>query len=299
MSSKQEPTEELGFLLLNKPNITKQTEANYKNIYFKIYNQLDTYIKDTTQDKLLDVIKEISNDKPTNEWTYINIPIMIKQLYNYKYDKLDNRRQQLRDAREAYTKEENNKKSEILPSLKVLKDFTEAKYKSGDYISFIINNLLITFGLRNKDLDLFITNKEELKKRNESVNDTNNIKNYIIIKKTEIDIIINEYKTIQTYGQKRFTLKSNKMIKALNELPINSYLLSANGSRISDLGLNKYIQNRTYNGLSEGDYFKILIKDAMTKSNSLELLKYYSRTRGTSAETIIQNYNIQGMEKKV
>lgn len=293
MSIKIEPTEELKLLLENKPNITKQTQANYKNIYFKIYNELDSFIKDVSQEKILEVLKRLSNDKPTNEWTYINIPIMIKQLYGYKYDKLNKRRETLKGDRIQYTKTENEKKSLVLPSLKVLKEYTEMKYKNEDYIGYIINYLLINYGLRNKDLDLFITTKEELHKKGESVIDVTKPRNFILLKKTEIEIIINEYKTVQTYGQKKFTLKSRQFLSAVKQLPLNSYLLSVNGEKISELGLNKFIQYRTYNGLSEGDYFKILIKDTMTKPNSLELLQYYSGTRGTDVNTIIESYNIQ------
>jgi hypothetical protein len=279
MSVKTIITEELKELLNSKDNVSETTKKNYINQYNKLYSQLGKPIGDADEDKIIDSIKEISNDNPSNSWTYLNIPIMVKKLLKKDVDKLEEWRNELKEQRESHTKKNNDNKE--LPSLKTLQEFTNQLYEQGKWRDFIINELLLTLGLRNKDLNLTIVDKEP--------DDVS--RNYLVAHKAAIELIINDYKTAANYGKKELVIRNKKLRHAVSQLPLNSNLLE--NSNV----IHRYIQRRLYkhNGkyLGEADYFKILVKATMKKKNSMKLLEMLSDTRGTDVQTIFDYYNIQ------
>ena len=91
---------EIDKLIASKPNITAQTQSNYRNIYKKLFNIIMKPINEADQESILYVLEDISNGNISNELTYLNIPILLKQLYNQDYSILDKRRNDLKELRE-------------------------------------------------------------------------------------------------------------------------------------------------------------------------------------------------------
>jgi hypothetical protein len=238
---------EIDKLLESKPNITAQTQSNYKNIYKKLFNIIMKPLNETDQDTILFVMNEISNDNISNELTYLNIPILLKQLYNQDYSILDKRRNHLKELRE---KEIKNAKEVDLPTYDDVKKYINDLSKSDQYRKHIVNYLIFNYGVRNKDCNVFITTRNSLKSIDTNVN-------YLLVKKSEIEWIRNDYKTITSHLQQRIVIKSKKFIEAVKALPLNTWLLSGTDSPISETSLTNTITRMLYNhngkNISESD----------------------------------------------
>jgi len=280
---------ELNQLLLFKSNISQQTQKNYERIYNKIRDKLSNDIADTNQNKIIEIIEKLSNENPSNFLTYINVPIIIKKMTNNDVDLLVKVQKEYDGLRTKHIQNSIKQKKVELPDFNVLKKFTDELYDKQEYQKYIINFILINFGLRNKDLQLYIVERNSIK-------NTEVEQNFILLQKSKAELIINNYKTIENYGQKKIKITNKKFIDACYKYGVNSYLLNDNGDKskpVVETGLAQYIGRRLYNGLTEGDYFKILIKNAQKKKNSLKEIQFLSETRGTSLDVIMKHYNIQ------
>lgn len=279
-------TTEIDELLASKTNLTQTTLNNYKRIYKKLYDECNGPIKDLDEDMIIEVIKEISNNNPNSEDTYLTIPINIKKLYNLNCDKLLEYRKQLKPLILKHTENINQQKSKDLPKFKELENYLKSLYDNKKHQEYIINYILMNYGTRNKDLDLFVTKYNKKEKYENKMN-------YMIVFKTRVDIIINDYKTITTFGSKYFKITNKKFIEMANQLPLESWLLKTpTGEHIKQESLTSYIPHRLFNKLGEGDYFKILILHLMNKKNAIQTIQKISATRGTDFKTILEHYNI-------
>eukprot|EP01031_Cornospumella_fuschlensis_P038261 gene38261-46493_t len=278
--SKNIVTEELKNLLDEKKDITQQTRTNYINQYNKIYEITKSPLSELDQNEIKNAIinasfnsrtpiqdRKESDLKPTNIWVYLNIAIMILKNEGKPYNHLDDWREEMKEKRSSHTQKTNDDKE--LPSFKELEKFTNQLYEDGKYRDYIINKLLLTLGLRNKDLNLTIVDKEP--------DDVS--KNYLIVKNSIlVELQINDFKTVKKYGEKELVIRNKKLATASKNL-VGTHLLD-NSSVIQ-----KFIMRRLYkhNGknLSEGDYFKILVKHLLKQDNSIQLLRQISDSRGT------------------
>ena len=170
------------------------------------------------------------------------------------------------------------------PPLDELKEYLEELYNNEEWEKYVLNYLLINYGVRNKDVDVFITD-------NSAIPDED--KNLLIVRGFSVDWVRNIYKTAKTYGQKVIKIKDEKFLDAVRKLPNNSWLLNNKGNHISESAVGKHIVRRTYMGLSEADIFKILVKDITTKGkNVLSNLNELSNYRGSSLVTIKDSYDL-------
>lgn len=275
---------EIDRLLERKPNA--QTQANYRNIYKKLFNIIQKPINETDQEYILIVLDEISNANVSNELTYLNIPILLKQLYNKDYSILDKRRNFLKEVRE---KDMKVVKEIDLPAYNNVREYINGLSKSNQYRKYIVNYLIFTYGVRNKDCNVFITTRDTLK----SI-DTN--MNYLLVKKTEIEWIRNDYKTITSHLQQRIVIKAKKFVEAVKSLPINTWLLSGTDKPISESSLTNTIARMLYlhndKNMTESDYFKLNIKHLQSQPNSYTKIMTLGVYRGTNPETIEKYYNV-------
>jgi hypothetical protein len=274
---------ELEEFITTKSQNSPQTIKNYRTQYKSIRALLDNDINKSTQPEILDAVKELSNGNVSNEWTYMNLPFMIRQHQGYNVDLIQKRRDELKKLRETHvqTQKENY---QSLPTMKAVQDFTKQLYKNKEYKKYIINFLIINYGVRNKDVDVLIVGGAKDAK--------DNSKNYLIVKANEVEWRINEYKTLQNYGAKKITIKSKPFLEAIKSLPLNTWLLSGNETQLKESGLGTTIKRLLYNNLTEGDYYKIILNDINTKPNTTQLLEYYSRTRGTDYHTMLKYYDV-------
>lgn len=266
-------------------SLTEQSKKTYRNNYNKLYSILQKPLRDEDQEIILIAVEETANGNINSQLTYINIPIMIKQHYNRPVDILMSQRELL------FAKREQQQKQSVeidLPTYKDVKKYVNELYGVNN-VKYIVNYLIFNYGVRNKDVDVFITTRELTR-------DVNNENNYLLVKQNEIEWIRNNYKTSNFYGQKRIVIKAKNFINAVKSLPLQTYLLSGTDKPIAETSLNNTISRMLYKhndkNMTESLYFKLLIKQLQTQPNSYSKIIALGNIRGTDASTIEKYYNI-------
>jgi hypothetical protein len=176
-------------------------------------------------------------------------------------------------------------KNDDLPAASAIKAHMAALVKNLNHRDSAINFLIYTYGVRNQDIDCFITTRTETPIKPDT--------NYLIVKNTEIKWIRHVYKTASVYGSKHIIIKSPRFSRAIRAIGTGQWLLAdASGRHIKSVSLSRFIPKRLFAGLSESDYFKILVRDAQLKTNPLGILQKLSKSRGTDLETVHNAYNM-------
>ena len=161
---------------------------------------------------------------------------------------------------------------ETLPTVKEVKKYMDTLYDKGDYLSYCLLYLMVTYNTRNKDLILSVVKSKK---------ETNDTDNFIVLTKTQAIYIRNDYKTAFKYGQKTQVIKNLKFLNAISNL---SHLLKPTDN------IDRVIKKATdgIGRISEGTLAKIVLKE----NNTINGLKRVSKNRGTDINTLINSYNI-------
>jgi len=159
-----------------------------------------------------------------------------------------------------------------LPTLREMRVHMENLYQNGDYRSYAIMFLLLTFTVRNKDM---------IAKVVKSKKDTNDIDNWFIVGRKQVTWIRNKYKTAEKYGTKTHVIKNEKFLTAISKL---EHLLK------EDQNIDRVIKNITADigGITQSTIVKVVLRHNNTMNN----LRRVSRNRGTDMTTLVENYNI-------
>lgn len=279
---------ELENFLTSKTNLTSISIKNYTNAYKRIKQFLSKDISESDEETLIDVVNMVDNIN--SKIVLSNLMIMIKNHLEQSTKKLDKFRDQLFIERNKITSQKLQEKNLELPSYQVIDAYIKTLDENQSYSEYIVNYLTFYYGLRSKDVNLFITTRKLTKNINTETN-------YLIVKKTEIEIILNDYKTIKQYLQKRIVIRNKNFVQICHILPLSIYILSGNNNPINESSLHNIITKTFYKHdgkhLTEGDYFKIRIRDLQSKPNSLQEIKKLGEYRGTSLDTIVQYYNLE------
>lgn len=272
--------------VIKSRSLTDKSKITYRNNYIRLVNVLQESLREADEKDILKAINEISNNSINNKLSYINIPILIKQLYKKPVDILLSRREQLLIERD---KKQKQSVDLDLPKYNDVKKYVNDLYDTNK-VKYIVNYLIFNYGVRNKDVNVFITGQRKSKAM-----DTN--KNFLLVKNREIEWIRNDYKTLTTFGQQSIIIKAKKFIDAVKSLPLESYLLSGNNKSLAETSLNNTISRMLYKHndkhMTEGEYFKLLVKHLQTQPHSYSKIIALGELRGTAAETIEKYYNIE------
>lgn len=240
----------------------------------------------TSQPTIIKKLKELYNN-PNTLSLYLNMIILVRRHLNLEHEKLIKLRNDLRDAIIKLRKENMTSTKSELPN------YNEINEKLNELVGirYILNYLLITYGLRNKDINLLYVNKLPSNKEDE---------NYLVQTKNSIKLDINDYKTDNTFGNKSITITDKKFKDELNKLNLkdNTYILpKRDGSKLKVNSFNDKVLSLTIDGLGETKIFKILVKHLLDKKdfNKLEDLV---NSRGTSLSTIMKSYNVYNNSNK-
>ena len=264
----------------SRDNITDTTKKDYLKKLRKIHTILGKGILKTSNDTIISKLtEEIPN--VASRYTYINLPIMVKNYFGYDANLLIEEREQLKLQRDGHTEAKKSDESIVYQDLNCIKKEIERLAQTKDYTKFIINYLLFKYGIRNKDLNVFITNDN---------NNLNSTDNFLFVSSKSVKWIINDYKTKATYGTKEITIRNPNFLRVMRLIPNNSYLLSYEGKRIENSSLDRFIKTRTLHNLSEGEVFKLILHENRDKKNLEDVKKKFSKWRGTDIDTINKFY---------
>lgn len=276
-------------------NINKSIGDATKRTYNSVYRRLmkltgDESVLNMSEDRL---IKTINQDgiPPQSKNTLLSVAMYIRKSKGLSSDKIIKFRDTtLFKEKVAYKEQKNKSLEEELPSLEKLENYTKTLFKNEQYISYIVNFLMLRFGLRNKDLNLIITNNQDVT----FVGDKSKV-NYLYVTKKYVTYIRNDYKTHSTYGKQKHKIEKSHFTRAVKAVLGDDYekplFQVSDGDGISEDSVSKIIQRFTYNNLGEGKYFKIQIKDLKNQGN-IRRIRELAKTRGTDLETVFQEYDI-------
>jgi hypothetical protein len=270
--------------------------VNSKRTYQTNYNKLmssgeffNTTITNTPNNKIIQIIKNIT-DNAFNRQNYLTIPIKLKKLASKPVMELETYREQNKSEVLNHKQEKKESANLLGITLKNFEAYVARLYTLGLYEEYIVNYLMLRYGVRTQDLDVVILDNK-LKKQ------MKNDDNYLVLYKTKIEYIRNKYKTYKTYGQKKIIIKDKKFINAVKELKRGDFepLLMKDGRRLNpETELNKIIQRMSFSNYGEGRLFKLLVDAYKYDENKLKEL---SDSRGTSLSEILSSYTTENLIK--
>ena len=283
--------DELDQALEKNKSIGEATKRVYGSNYRRLLRLTGgELILPMSQDRIIKFIHQDSIP-PQSQNGLLSVVLTIRNNNGLKNDKLIKFRDTtLYNEKVADKRIKNIKLKDDLPEMDDLEKYTRSLYNKQDYVGYIINFLMLRFGLRNKDLNIVITNNQDVT----YVSDKTKV-NYLYITKKYITYIRNDYKTFSSYGKQKHKIEKAFFTRAVKEVIGNEYekplLQLRDGDAISEESLAKVIQRNTYNGLGEGKYFKIQIQ-SLKKQGNIKRIRELSKSRGTDLETVFQEYDI-------
>lgn len=280
-------------LVLELQELFKNNEMsiNTKKTYQTSYNRLvnsGLFSKSITETPNLEIIENIKSitDKAESRNALITICVRLKKNAEKSIIELEHFRVQNNTDR---LNEIKTKKPDMISdgiTLKTLLDNEEVLYNSKLYVKYIVNYLMNHYGVRNQDVNVLIIKNRKSIIPNE---------NYLLVRKTKIEYIRDNYKTKSVYGVKEITIKDKKFINTVLQLERQEgepLLKTQRGERLSSESQNRVIQDLTYNGLGEGRICKILVGEYKYDDAKLNEL---SNTRGTNRADIMKHYTTEDL----
>jgi hypothetical protein len=269
-------------LINEMSNIKDATKYNYLKLLDRLIKaQFNfTYIK--MNEENTEAIEKFLNsnfNKPNQKLDILKIIMVLRIQLNKAVDKLRILRTKYNIQRTDTQETNTDKKENLMKYEEFIKKIDEL-YKNKQYLQYILNYLILNYGVRNADLLIFLDNKPK-----------NDNKNYLSIIKNKVYYIRNNYKTVSTYGKQTHEIKDPKFKKAVKELKkeIKKDYTIFN----KPLEEVKQISNtlKRLLILPEGDAFKMLIDNFYQLKDS-EKIGEISKTRGTAIPTINSYYNL-------
>jgi len=248
----------------------------YITQYNKLYKLLGKDIGDTSQKKLMEIIKEIDN--ANSRQALLNIGILIRTDKKLDIKDLLKYRDTLKEDIKTSQKQNNTTLSETLPTYEELEEYTESLKGKND-LNFIINYLLMNYNVRNEDLHFkLITRKKDAKDKSF---------NYLWLSPKKVEYIRNVYKTANNYGQKLNIITDKSFMSAVRRLIKDNW-------EAPDMNQMPYIiKKATLLGIGEGNYNKIIVNKFR---DNIDMLKQISERRGTSITTLLDSYDIANQD---
>ena len=269
------------FIDFNKTKAVK-TIQTYKRMYKKLSEILGGNVSHFSQDKIIELV----NDKVENINTtqaLLNVALLIRKMLGMTTNILQAERKKNVEKVITHTKQINEEKKEILPSLQELNEYTDYLYENKLYSDYIINYLILNFFVRNEDLNFLL----KLKKKDTIDTDFNYL--WFDKRNKKVVFIRNNYKTANMYGQKKHTIIDPKFFIAVKNLVAERK--DNDKFIVNDDGIGYHIMKSTFNGIGESNYIKVIINGNL-KNNNTDILKQISQSRGTDIQTLINNYTL-------
>jgi hypothetical protein len=270
---------------------SKVTQGVYDSMYRKLRALLqDEDIASASQRRVIEVAESVDNRN--TQQALINIAYLIRKKEGMAIIELETFRKKNQKLLEEKLFEANDNLIKKLPSYDTLVDYTNGLLKAKKYIQYVINYLLVYYQVRNADLVFdFVLLKKDTK------DDTKNYMWYNARMK-RVHYIRNVYKTAKIvkpdgtttgYGQKINIIDDPVFVKVLRILAKEQRKADKPTVFIPNSD-NYHIKKVTYEGLGEGNIFKIVVNKFRTDPN---MLKQISHNRGTDINTILTSYDIE------
>ena len=273
----------------------KDKSVNTIKSYIQQYNKLKKIV-DAEMEQSVDIanisekniLEFVSDENNLNsQQALLNIAIMIRKMNESPTSKLQKQRDLNKEKLKGFVKEKNQQlKNDGLPTYQDLLDYLEFLYESKRWTDFIINYLLIYYHTRNEDVNFELVPFKRDIKANPDIN-------YLWYSKRakKATLYRRNYKTAGKYGMKTDTITDTKFLNAIKQI----FECRKKGEEGCDVFIpNKenvgyFVKKSTLDNLGENIYNKIIVNHFR---NNLDKLKEISQSRGTSLDTLHENYDI-------
>ena len=258
--------------------LSSKSIETYGYVYKRIIKLLKYDVLEYTEKQIIKEIKQFDIKSAMSKNTMIAVVMLIRKNVDLPTDELTAYSKSLIELHYKNKQKSNETLQDDLPSVKQLEDFTNQLYIDEKYIDFIINYILLNYNTRNMDLDLkLIADKKDADKNGNYIYSTNKYLMYVR----------NSYKTSNEYGTKKIKIYNSNMRRAF------AVLLGDEQEHklIETTNLNKYIQDRTYDGIGEGRYTKVVLSQ-YKKDGNIAGFEKVSKNRGTSISVLLSSYNL-------
>ena len=276
---------------INENDFSARTIKAYTLQYGK-FDDMSKGLLTQSQTNIINYIEEKAVSMSA-KLTMLNIAIVLRKHFNKDNTKLLKQKQNYDNEYREIKNKNKEQKLSSLPSVQELKNYERKLYRDENWIGFIVNHLMRTLSLRNKDLNLKIIGAD---RRRIPHSDK---QNYLVLRKRSVSVIRNDYKTASTYKQKKNVVQGTRIVKAVQNLlderdvklgKEDIYLLSP--KKLHEDSLAKKIRSYTLNGISETDMNKIVVSE-LTDLKQINKLREVSANRGTSLEVLLNEYHLK------
>ena len=271
---------EFTLMIDERSNLSEKTIVNYRNTYGRLKSLLGSDVKSSSAKEIIKAIASADITAGAKITLLIVATNIVQSEDRYKdVDMLTEYRGILNEL----LKSENatRAKTQKLPTGDELITHMNDLYDNNKLREFVVNYLLINYGVRNRDLDCIITRDKRI---------ITNVDNWLYLTDTSCEYIRYDYKTADKYGKRFATITDERILVALNNLLLkksSAYLMAMkNGKRLTYNSIGSIIKRMTL-GLGEGKYFKIMLKH-YGKDNFEAIIA----SRGTSREVATQHYDL-------
>lgn len=283
-----EDENEMNYVLNQNISIKESSKTQYRNVYKRWLEVSDRQIKDCSEDSVINILGKIECASNTKN-TVVSAILMIRKFYDLPIQKIQRWRDtKLRLLIDQSKVAADKITAEMLPTYNELNNHVKKLYKEKQWLNYIINFMLVKYCVRNIDLNCFITQDKTMMQRTGN-NDKNNL---FYISPTYVVYIRRDYKTYDTYGEKRIAIRSvpfrNALLNFLDDKP-DGWLFGAGDKIMTQPSISNYIMQHSYGGLGEGRVAKAVLSFYAQKGD-INSIRRISKSRGTNLETLIDYY---------
>ena len=271
--------------------VSDNTKNNYTSYYNRLLKKLgtDTVIENSNR-VIIDTLNS-SEILPNSIKTFITVVIRIKRNANVNVDSLISYRNgKLSKEINKYDSDKKIELNKILPSYDEIKKYMNNLLNQDKFRDYIINYLLINYGVRNLDCDLLITTDKSVTLKRYIAKE-----NYLYVTPRYIIYQRNNYKASSVYGRKSYKIVNLSFRNSVNFMLGNKkecrLLFGCEGNTYNEKQIGNIVLNSTFNKIGESSYFKILIKHYQLENN-IDMIRFLSNSRGTDLNTIFKYHNI-------
>ena len=263
----------------------KEISASSKKVYLSLLKRMQKAkfkLPTKANEKVAYVKEHVSSfENPNTRLDMLNLIIVVRNVLELSVEKLKEYRSELKQQQKAH---QVSKMADAGDKLMTYDDFTTflgQAYLKDEWKKYIVNYLMMHYGVRNKDLNLSIV------KTKKEMTDGNN---YLLLKKDKVVYIRDDYKTHKTYGKKTHEIVDKLFHEAVKKTGVGKLIAEAQTSN----GLRKLYINK----MGEAKVFKMMI-DHYYDSDDASSIKRLAADRGTSLSVVQGFYNVNAEDDPI
>ncbi|MGA1047470.1 MAG: hypothetical protein ACO3UU_05635 [Minisyncoccia bacterium] len=200
----------------------KEISESSKKVYISLLKRMTKLkfkipMKDSQESKRVSAFID-TFDNPNSKLDFLNLIIVLRNIKELPVDKLKELRIKFKQVQKTHQVDKLKDVGDKLISYEMFKEKLDKAFEEEQYKKYIVNYLMMNYGVRNKDLNLTIIKaKKDIEPKN----------NYLLIKKDGIKYIRDDYKTHSKYGTQTHDITDDKFIFAVKKVGFGK-LLDAN-----------------------------------------------------------------------